>query len=50
SVLFTALLISFPWWCLTAVMFVYLSLLPIGWRSFQRRTKADLAANSGKSD
>jgi len=50
SVLFTALLISFPWWCLSAIMFLYLALLPIGWRSFQKRTRADLDAKPAAPD
>ncbi|MCW5715595.1 MAG: CDP-diacylglycerol--serine O-phosphatidyltransferase [Bauldia sp.] len=39
-VVFTALLVSFPWWVLTVCTIIYLGVLPLSWRSFEatRRT------------
>lgn len=42
SVLFTVLLISFPWQVLTAGVVIYLVMLPVGWRSFKRHQANDL--------
>lgn len=49
SVLFTVLLISFPWQVLSAGVVIYLLLLPVSWRSFKRHQAAD-AAKAAKSD
>ncbi len=46
SVLFTVLLISYPWELLTVSVFAYMIMLPIGWRSYQRHKRAD----ANKSD
>ncbi len=46
SVLFTVLLISYPWQLLTLTVLGYLVMLPIGWRSYNRHKKADLKESS----
>ncbi|HFC04913.1 MAG TPA: CDP-diacylglycerol--serine O-phosphatidyltransferase [Rhizobiales bacterium] len=46
SVLFTVLLISYPWQMLTLCVFGYLAMLPISWRSYKRHQKADAENNS----
>ncbi|WP_342642737.1 CDP-alcohol phosphatidyltransferase family protein [Rhodoligotrophos ferricapiens] len=39
-VLFIALLMSFPWQVLTAIAVIYLAMLPIGYRNYQRQARA----------
>lgn len=41
SVLFTVLLISFPWELLSLCVIGYLLLLPVGWRSYKRHLSAN---------
>lgn len=41
SVLFTVVLISFPWELLTFTVIAYFVLLPVGWRSYRRYAKQD---------
>jgi len=41
SVLFTVLLISYPWQLLSLCVIGYLVLIPVSWRSFNRHLKAD---------
>lgn len=41
SVLFTVVLISYPWELLTICVIGYLIMLPIGWRSYNRYKRAD---------
>ena len=43
SVLFTVLLISYPWQLLSLCVIGYLVMLPISWRSYRRHKRADLA-------
>jgi CDP-diacylglycerol--serine O-phosphatidyltransferase len=44
AVCLIALLVSYPWYLLTAGTIVYLALLPLGWFSRQRYLEADAAA------
>jgi len=46
SVLFTVLLISYPWQLLSLCVVGYLVLIPASWRSFNRHHKADLDKQS----
>ena len=41
SVLFTVLLISYPWELLSLCVVAYLVLIPAGWRNYNRHIKAD---------
>jgi CDP-diacylglycerol--serine O-phosphatidyltransferase len=41
SVLFTVLLISFPWQLLSVLVVAYLALIPVSWRAHKRHSKAD---------
>src|SRR3954447_6241961 len=43
-VLFTALLIAYPWWVLTAGTAIYLACLPVGWWSYREYQRKDAVA------
>jgi CDP-diacylglycerol---serine O-phosphatidyltransferase len=45
-VLFIALLVSYPWPLLTAGTLLYIACLPLGWFSYQRYLRADVAASA----
>jgi CDP-diacylglycerol--serine O-phosphatidyltransferase len=40
-VLFTALLIAYPWWVLTIGTMCYLACLPLGWVSYKEYQRKD---------
>jgi CDP-diacylglycerol--serine O-phosphatidyltransferase len=45
-VLVVAFLLSFPWQTMTVLSLVYLASLPLSWRAFHRRMKADAAVGA----
>jgi CDP-diacylglycerol--serine O-phosphatidyltransferase len=49
AVCLIALLVSYPWYLLTAGTIVYLALLPLGWFSRQRYLEADAEAQKAKT-
>jgi CDP-diacylglycerol--serine O-phosphatidyltransferase len=49
AVCLIALLVSYPWYLLTAGTIVYLALLPLGWVSRQRYLAADAEALRAKT-
>ena len=49
AVLMIALLVSYPWYLLTAGTLVYLACLPLGWFSYRRQLQADAAAGATSS-
>jgi CDP-diacylglycerol--serine O-phosphatidyltransferase len=46
AVLIVALLLSYPWEMMTVLTFVYLASLPVSWNAWERRIKADKAAEA----
>jgi len=46
SVMFTVLLISYPWELLTLGVLAYMVMLPIGWRSYKHHERQDAAKKS----
>jgi CDP-diacylglycerol--serine O-phosphatidyltransferase len=43
-VLFTALLIAYPWWVLSIGTIAYLACLPLGWVSYKEYQRKDAMA------
>jgi CDP-diacylglycerol--serine O-phosphatidyltransferase len=48
-VLFVALLVSYPWYVLTAGSVLYLASLPLGWLSYRQYVRKDAEAAAAKA-
>ena len=49
-VLFTALLIAYPWWVLSIGTIAYLACLPLGWVSYKEYQRKDAMAAAQATD
>jgi len=50
AVLFTALLIAYPWWVLSIGTIAYLACLPLGWVSYKEYQRKDAMAAAQATD